>query len=408
MMKDLDGSKANRAAAYFRRRRIGLGIGQSPADSLCDLTTVTDKPRVFPALARVLLETLVLQPSRWDATIWASKGPTIVQDRTMGKRLSVDDKLAALRLLRDQPPSQETTAELRRALGDKASLVVASASEIAGEQRLIELSPAVEAAFERFLVDPEKTDKLCRAKIAIVQSLDRLDHDQPDVFLQAARHVQMEPVWGGEEDTAAPLRAAAIFALARIGYHGMLLLLVDALTDPEKEVRLAATQVLGEHGTETACLLLRLKARIGDRDPEIVSECLFGLLNGSPNEYMPFVSEFINSKNAGSREAAILALGKSRLPEAFDALKTCWQQDVLGTVRAETLLAMAMLRLPVATDFLLELVATEPEATALQTLGSLLIHRHDSRLRERLAAAVQQNNSRALRAKFERDFHVTE
>ena len=43
----------------------------------------------------------------------------------MGKRLSVDDKLAALKLLREQSTSPETTAELRRALGDKSNLVVA-------------------------------------------------------------------------------------------------------------------------------------------------------------------------------------------------------------------------------------------------------------------------------------------
>jgi HEAT repeat protein len=184
----------------------------------------------------------------------------------------------------------------------------------------------------------------------------------------------------------------------------MLPLLVDALTDPEKEVRLAAAQALAAHATETACLLLRLKARLGDGDPEVVSECLYGLLSGSPRDSLPFVTEFLDSKAVGAREAAILALGKSRLPEAFDVLKTCWQRDVLGQVKAETLLAMAMLRLPAATDFLLEAVATERESTALQALGSLLIHRLDPRLRERLDAAVETNGSRALRAKYERDF----
>src|SRR6516165_9476541 len=34
-------------------------------------------------------------------------------ETTMGKRQSVDDKLAALKLLREQPISPETTAELR-------------------------------------------------------------------------------------------------------------------------------------------------------------------------------------------------------------------------------------------------------------------------------------------------------
>src|SRR5947208_3031090 len=47
-------------------------------------------------------------------------------ETTMGKRLSVDDKLAALGLLRNQPISPEITGELRRALGDRSNLVVAS------------------------------------------------------------------------------------------------------------------------------------------------------------------------------------------------------------------------------------------------------------------------------------------
>jgi HEAT repeat protein len=326
----------------------------------------------------------------------------------MAKRLSVDDKLAALRLLRGQRPAAETTAELRRALGDRSNLVVAAAAAIAGEQRLVDLSPEVAAAFERFMVDPQKGDKLCRAKIAIVQTLERLESEQPDVFLRAVRHVQMEPVWGGEEDTAPPLRAAGLFALARIGYYDMLPLLVDSLADPAREVRIAAAQALGEHGTDTASLLLRLKTRVGDRDPEVLSECFSGLLNCSPQGNFSFVSQFVDSGAPGSREAAILALGKSRLPEAFEVLKTCWQHDVLGQVRSETLLAMAMLRLPVAIDFLLELVTSEPEATALAALSALSIYRHELHLRERVAGAVQKNGSRILQVKFARDFQKDE
>ena len=132
----------------------------------------------------------------------------------MAKRSSLDDKLAAVKALRDRDPSPEVTAELRKALADKSNLVVAAAAAIAGDQRLAELAPALEAAFDPFLVDPLKTDKLCRAKLAIVEALDKLEHTRADVFRKAARHVQMEPVWGGSEDTAPPLRAAALLALA--------------------------------------------------------------------------------------------------------------------------------------------------------------------------------------------------
>ncbi len=196
----------------------------------------------------------------------------------MAKRLSLDDKLAAVRLLRDRDPSPELTAELKTAIDDRSNLIVAAAAAIAGDQGLVELAPTLASALDRFLVDPLKTDKLCRAKLAVIQALDKLEHGAPDVFLKAARHVQLEPVWGGSEDTAAPLRAAALLALARIDVDGLLTLLVDALVDPQKDVRIAAAQALGYHGSESAGLILRLKARLGDREPEVFSECLCGLL----------------------------------------------------------------------------------------------------------------------------------
>ena len=322
----------------------------------------------------------------------------------MGKRLSVDEKLAAIRLLRDAEPSAEVAAELRRALGDRSNLVVAAATAIAADRRRSDLAPAIAAAFDRFMAEPEKNDKLCRAKLAIVQALDALDHEAPDVFERAARHVQMEPVWGGQEDTAAPLRAAAILAMSRFGHRDMMTILVDALTDPEKDVRIASAQALGQHGSEAARLVLRLKARVGDRDPEVLSECLYGLLMTAPAEQLPFVSSFLEAGGAGMAEAAILALGKSRLPEAFDLLKSAWGRGSLAPARDEILLALAMLRLPAATDFLLELVADEPEPTSIRALSALLIHRHDPRLRERLEAAVGKHGGRGLRAQFEREF----
>jgi HEAT repeat protein len=324
----------------------------------------------------------------------------------VGKRLSVDEKLAAIRQLRDREPSPEVLAELRRAAGDRSNLVVAAAATTAADRRYSELAPAIEAAFDRFMEEPEKDDKLCRAKLAIVQALDALDREAAGVFERAARHVQMEPVWGGEVDTAAPLRAAAILALARIGHRETMTVLVDALADPEKEVRIAAAQALGQHGSEAACLVLRFKARIGDGDPEVLSECLHGLLAASPRDNLPFVASFLEPTGAGvgTAEAAILALGKSRLPEAIDLLKSAWQRGALAAARDEILLALAMLRLPAATDFLLELVAVEPETTAIRALSALLIHRHDTRLRERLGEAVRKHGGRSLLARFQRDF----
>jgi hypothetical protein len=322
----------------------------------------------------------------------------------MATRPSLDDKLAALRTLRGQVLTAERKAELKKSLADRSNLVVSAAAEVAGENALIDLARDLEAAFERFLVNPLKDDKLCGAKIAVVQALDKIEHQRPDVFEKAATWVQLEPVWGGSEDTAAPLRAAAIIALARIEGSSSLSRLVDAMIDPSKDVRIAAAQAMGYVGTEAAGLLLRLKARIGDPEPDVLSECLSGLLTVDPRGYLPLVAEFLDPESPAPCEAAALALGKSRLPDALEPLKACWPRCLSADLREQVLLAIAMVRLPAAIDHLLEVVASESEKDALAAMSALKIHNYDPRLRERLEPVVRQAGRRSLEARFERDF----
>ncbi len=322
----------------------------------------------------------------------------------MGKRLSLDDKLAEVRRIREQPPSAAQTAELRPLLGDRSNLVVAKAVALVEERTLVELAPDLEAAFDRFLVDPLKNDKLCRAKFAIVQALDKLEHLKRDVFEKAATYVQLEPVFGGSEDTAAPMRGAALFALARIGGSDYHTLLVDSFVDPVRDVRLATAQALAYVGTEAAGLLLRLKARIGDKEHDVLSECLAGLLTVEPGENLAFVCEFLDTGDPARCEAAALALGKSRLPGALDALESCWKRAFLPSLKDQVLLSIAMMRLSAAIDFLVELVASDSEADAIAGMSALKIHSYDPKLRERLAAIVKKTGSRALQSRFDRDF----
>jgi HEAT repeat protein len=322
----------------------------------------------------------------------------------MAARESLDDKLAAIRELRGQTLSPEQIAALRKRIGDRSNLVVAAAAAIAGENSLVDLSNDLEAAFVRFLVNPIKDDKLCRAKIAVVEALDKLEHQKPDVFRKAARHVQFEPVWGGTEDSAAPLRAAALVALARVEGTGSLPLLVDAMADPAKDVRIASAIALAAVGSEGAGLVLRLKVRLGDRDPDVLSECLLGLLTVDPKENQPIVAEFLEPGNAATCEAAAMALGKSRLAEALDPLRECLPRCYFAELRQHILLAIAILRRPAAIDFLLEYVSTEAEPNAVAALSALLIYKDDPRLCERVAAAIRERGSRILQAAFDREF----
>jgi len=294
---------------------------------------------------------------------------------------------------------------VRKRIGDRSNLVVAAAAALAGENALHELATDLEAAFDRFLLNPVKDDKLCRAKLAIVQALDKMEHRRTDVFLKAARHVQLEPVWGGSEDSAPPLRAAALVALERAEGTFALPILVDAMADPAKDVRIASAVALGAVGSEAAGLVLRLKIRLGDKEPDVVSECLGGLLAVDAAANLPIVSEFLDPADPPGCEAAAMALGKSRLAEALEPLKGCLQRCRSSELRQQLLLAIAILRRPGAIDYLLELVATaEEETTAGEALSVLRIYKEDPRLRERVAEAVRGRGSPRVQAAFDRDF----
>ena len=148
--------------------------------------------------------------------------------------------------------------------------------------------------------------------------------------------------------------------------------------------------------------MLRFKARTGDNEPEVITECLCGLLTCSPKESLPFVTQFLDSGNMTIREAAVIALGRSRLSEAFDLLESLLAKAPIG-LNETIFLAMAMLRLPAANGFLLELVASGEEPTSSAALSALLIHRYDPSLRKLIADAVCKSGSHLLLATFERD-----
>jgi HEAT repeat protein len=321
-------------------------------------------------------------------------------------RRTTETKLVRLRSLRGAPVSPELLQELGDALADSSNLVVADAAALVAEARLVDLAPALTAAFDRFLVNPTKTDKLCRAKIAIAEALNQMDFAEEDTFWRGARYVQFEPVYGGERDTAAPLRISCAFSLVRVHARGVLALLVDLLSDPEKDARLGAAQALAYSETEAAGLLLRLKARVGDSEPDVVSECFTGLFKLAPPEAVPFVAEFLEAPDRAVQESALLALGDSRRPQAFEVLKAFWERLIDAELREPVLMSLSLLRLPAASDFLVGLVETGTRSIAEAAISALALHRYDDRLRERIAVIVSQKEHQALQGHFQDRFRI--
>jgi HEAT repeat protein len=321
----------------------------------------------------------------------------------MAKPRSTEAKLTRLRLLATEPMSPELVEEVRKGLADPSNLVVAAAAGAIGDRAIRELTADLVAAFDRLMIEPEKSDKQCRGKIALVEALNKLDFAQPEIFLRGIVHVQ-EPGWGQEkdQDAAGPLRAHCAFGLARLNLPDRLHHLTDLLHDKDKRARAGAARALGGAGSLAAIPLLRFKARLGDGEPEVMGECFSALLALDPAESLSFVSRFLSSASADVPEAAIFALAEIRSPDTFAILKDFWPRTPPG-LEETVLLAIAMLRLPPALDFLINRIAhKDPHSRA--ALSALAIHRHHGKIRERVAAAVVANGDPAVGQWFQKKF----
>src|SRR5579863_10523793 len=119
----------------------------------------------------------------------------------------VEAEVAKLAALAGAPPAEAVPA-LRKALPDRVNLVVAKAAKIAAQLQERELIPDLLRAFDRLFEKPVERDPQCWGKNALAIALRDLGYQSSAPFLCGLRHIQMEPVWGGREDTAQVLRAA--------------------------------------------------------------------------------------------------------------------------------------------------------------------------------------------------------
>jgi HEAT repeat protein len=310
----------------------------------------------------------------------------------MAKARALEQTLAELSKLRQEPTSAASIATLRIVLQGKSSHAAAKAAEIAAELEISDLKDDLVAAFERFLVDPVKTDPTCAAKAAIADALYRIGAAEHRVFLRGIRHVQMEPVWGGKADTATTLRGVCALGLVRANYRDALAELADLLADPEARARADAARAIAYSEDEHGVPLLRLKALVGDTDPTVITECLTALLQLAPQPSLAFVARFLDRDDSSMQEAAALALGTSRVAEAFPILRDWWERTREPGVRRTALLALAMLKRDAAIDFLLSLIATAEGPTARAAMTALGLYRHDTALVERVRSAAQRSD----------------
>jgi hypothetical protein len=271
---------------------------------------------------------------------------------------NIEAQIEQLSRLREARPA-EAAAAVRKALADRVNLVVAKAANLAAELQLRELTPDLVSAFERLVEDAVKRDPQCWGKNAVAKALTALEHRESPIFLRGARHIQMEPVWGGQEDTAATLRGICLLALVSCGdlrREQVLRHLVNGLTEASAPVRVDSARALAQMAGDESALLLRLKARVGDSDASVTGQVLECVLALERSAGLPFVSEFLSPVGGEVPEEAALALGASRMEAAVDLLREVWDRALGREFRAVLLRALSISRQEKAVAFLEDLV----------------------------------------------------
>jgi hypothetical protein len=323
-----------------------------------------------------------------------------------------DKELAEIEALSGQfksgsPLASEHIAYLRKSLTHRNNFLVSKAAKLVADAGLFALLPEILAAYDRFFIDPAKTDPQCWAKNALVKTLVKLEHRQKDAYLRGLRHHQMEGTWGGVSDTAGALRGACTHALVDcpgISDADLLTLLLEPLVDTDKTVRMEAARAIGQVGGPSAALILRLRALLGsaaqDQDtPEVLGAVYSALLAVEGQPAIALVAAALKDGDDLAAEAAF-ALADLRTPEAMAALLARFHAGADPWFASVLLSAIALTRLPEAMDFLLALVAQDAREApaAIEAIGRIAPNPElCARVRQAVAQAGSPRLDQALR-----------
>ena len=280
--------------------------------------------------------------------------------QTMSGKKALEQQIAALDALRDCEKAVRVAA-LAKALANRNNFIVAKAADLAREFQLAELVPELLAAFDRFFENPEKTDPQCWAKNALSRTLAAFEHQDSNVFLRGMRHIQLEPAYGGRSDSAGTLRSTCTLALVQcrsLTNDEVLAHLVDLFADKDAAVRAESARAIEQVGSPAAALLLRLRATLGNDEPEVLGACFGGIVRIEGSRAIPWVGHFLAAADDTGGEAALAIAGTHSL-EAFEFLRDALPNANDPWFRSVLLSAIALTRQDAALEFLLEVVRTE-------------------------------------------------
>jgi hypothetical protein len=305
----------------------------------------------------------------------------------------LEQRLEQLRQLRAATPNDEVVLTLSKGLKDRSNLVIAEAAKTIAELRLSMMIPVLLETFDRLFKDPVKDDSKCWGKTAIARALTELEYAESPPFLRGSHHIQMEPVWGGQEDAAPQFRATCLLALVQcddLRRPEIFRHLVDGLADPADPVRLEAVRAIAQMNGDEASILLRLKARLGDRRPVVTGQVFDALLVLEGEKAVDFVAEHFASISSEVRDEAALSLGSSRLQNSVDVLVLAWRNANDGVFRSVLLRALSSSRHEAAIDFLLDVVRNGGTRDSRAAIDALKLHEDSREISVRLEEAMKQ------------------
>jgi len=309
----------------------------------------------------------------------------------------IEQEMEQLGLLREGPHDAAVVA-LRKALKDRVNLMVAKAAKTIAVMELRVLAPEMLQAYGRLFEDGAKCDPQCWGKNALAIALRDLGHTDSSTFLRGAKWVQMEPTYGGSVDTAITLRGICLLALlgcTDLRRGDLLRALVDAFNDEAAPVRVEVARALERMEGDEGALLLRLKARFGDAEPQVIGQVFDSLLKLELERALAFVGGFMRIETA-VREEAALALGSSRLPGAVDLLQEAWKTAKDPGFRQAILRAFGISRQERAIQTLLEVVRTGRAQDAECALEALAIDQGSPEIRRQAYEAATESGPSIL------------
>jgi len=313
-----------------------------------------------------------------------------------------EEALSALRALRESGDHEALLRDLPLFLRNKSSAVVARAAELAGTAREISFAAPLVEAFRRVLPHAPKRDPGCRALTNIAYALVQMEAGAAEVFAIGIRYQQWEASWGPPVDAASGLRAVCAMGLVAIGDPDALLACCDLLNDHAKEARTGAVRALGASGRPDAELLLRYKARLGDKESEVIGEVFRALLNLGPRERsVPYVAQFLREDDDELAESAALALGEARIQEAVAPLREAF--DAGGTLSrtGAMLWALTLSRNEDAAAFCFDQLESGRPSAATQALEALALYKADNAWREKVRTLLDRRHNAGWEAIWE-------